>query len=201
MDKLEITIRHSERERLRANRQLNRLRRPRERRYLRILCITWLVLGLGCIYGYYHFAQLGSDAYGVCYLQDEPRECLASLHYSLDFLYKSSYFWLALLVLSEIMHHLQQRFYFRTLTNPLDGRTFSYVIDGEGLHSREGTDRHSFYRWRALERLEDSGDYLLFYTDRNIAIYLAKSAFASPAAAAEFYDFARRHWEQAHGQG
>lgn len=199
MDKYEITLQPSDRERKQVSRLLGRLRRPEERRYLRILCIVWLTLGLGCIYGYYRFAQLGDGAYGVCYLLDDPEECLASLSYSLGYLQKSAYFWLALLVLAEVMHRLQMRFYFRTLVNSLDGRTFTYRLDGAGLHSSEGEERRSFYSWRTLERLENTRDYLLFYIDRNVVISLPKRAFPSPAAAEECYGFARRHWEQARG--
>ena len=70
---------------------------------------------------------------------------------------------------------------------PLDERQFTLTLSPEGLRHEEANQQHAFYHWAAVPRIIRERDYLLFYTDKNVAHFVPLRCFADEAAADAFY--------------
>lgn len=68
----------------------------------------------------------------------------------------------------------------------------AFAIQAEHFYSRIG--------WQGILRLDIKNDLLLFYTDKMAAVVIPKRCFASPEAAAAFYQQAQSYWQAARQQ-
>lgn len=97
-------------------------------------------------------------------------------------------YWFAappLLVASYMFWRWQQ--WAQQVFTPLDGRQFTLTLSPEGLRHEEANQQHAFYHWAAVPRIIRERDYLLFYTDKNVAHFVSLRCFADEAAADAFY--------------
>lgn len=97
-------------------------------------------------------------------------------------------------VLSPIMSYVVQVFSF--VFGPMRRRTNSIRIDTAGLH-KTSDGQLSEFAWFKVHEVVDTRSSVLIFTNRNCAVMVPKSAFATPEAADIFARSAVEYWTDA----
>ena len=97
-------------------------------------------------------------------------------------------------VLSPVMSYVVQLFSF--VFGPMRRRTNSIRVDTGGFH-KTANDELNTLEWSHVHEVVATKSSILIFTNRNCAVMVPKSAFATPDAADAFAQSAIRYWTDA----
>ncbi len=110
---------------------------------------------------------------------------------ALSFLFVSS---VIIYVISPVLSYVVQLITY--IFGPLPRRKNSIRIDYEGLH-KTSNGQASDFAWNKVHAVVDTRSSILIFTNRNCAVMIPKSAFATHDAADAFAQKALEYWTDA----